>query len=489
MGKRKKLSASEIDGVSYHRARWWQIALGQTNGLISSAFGVMIGVISYLANSGYGVVVSVVGIILTVSRVFDGLIDPFIALVIDKMDTRFGKIRIMMTIGFLIRTFAVFMLFVWGSGKFGIVFFIVMYLVYILGNSIGDIAANMIGPALSNDPKQRPAVFYWGIAFNAFGAIFFNLIVTLAILPVFGNQYTNEMLAMTCIVYVIVALVFHILCCIGITGIDRPETFESIAEEEVGFCDMWDFLKSNRPFQMYVIAAVSDKIANQASSQAVVSTIFFGILMGNIQFGSILNVLTALPAVLLTFIGARYAGKHGAKKGVVVWTWVATIFAAASMLFCIATDMRSILVTPVLLVIFVVLRLGMEFGRLNVSTVNGAMRADIIDYELDRSGKYLSAVVTSTYNFIDQIVSSLGMLITTSLLALIGYTHTMPQPTDDPTTPLKAVGIIIIYVLPILGWLCTIVAMKFYTLGKEEMVHVQKRIEEKKKHLQEHTAQ
>ena len=143
MGKSKKLSASEIDGVNYHRARWWQIALGQTNGLISSAFGVMIGVISYLANSGYGVVVSVVGIILTVSRVFDGLIDPVIALIIDKMDTRFGKIRIMMTIGFLIRTFAVFMLFVWGSGKFGIVFFIVMYLVYILGNSIGDIAANM----------------------------------------------------------------------------------------------------------------------------------------------------------------------------------------------------------------------------------------------------------------------------------------------------------------------------------------------------------
>ena len=364
MGKSKKLSASEIDGVNYHRARWWQIALGQTNGLISSAFGVMIGVISYLANSGYGVVVSVVGIILTVSRVFDGLIDPVIALIIDKMDTRFGKIRIMMTIGFLIRTFAVFMLFVWGSGKFGIVFFIVMYLVYILGNSIGDIAANMIGPALSNDPKQRPAVFYWGIAFNAFGAIFFNLIVTLAILPVFGNQYTNEMLAMTCIVYVIVALFFHILCCIGITGIDRPETFESMTEEKVEFRDMWDFLKNNRPFQMYVI-----------------------------------------------------------------------------------------------------------------------------DYELDRSGKYLSAVVTSTYNFIDQIVSSLGMLITTSLLALIGYTHTMPQPTDDPTAPLKAVGIIIIYVLPILGWICTIVAMKFYTLGKEEMVHVQKRIETKKKQLLEHAAQ
>ena len=34
------------------------------------------------------------------------------------------------------------------------------------------------------------------------------------------------------------------------------------------------------------------------------------------------------------------------------------------------------------------------------------MRADIVDHELDRSGKYLPGVVTATYNFIDQIVSS-----------------------------------------------------------------------------------
>ena len=122
----------------------------------------------------------------------------------------------------------------------------------------------------------------------------------------------------------------------------------------------------------------------------------------------------------------------------------------------------------------------MEFGRLNVSTVNGAMRADIIDYELDRSGKYLSAVVTSTYNFIDQMVSSLGMLVTTSLLALIGYSTTMPQPTDAPTTPLLVVALTISYGLPILGWICTIVSMKFYKLDKEEMVQVQKRIASKK---------
>lgn len=120
---REKISQSEIDGVQYRKAKGWQVALGQLNGTVSVAFASLIGMISYLANSGYGVVVGAVGIILTVSRIFDGLIDPVIALVIDRMETRLGKIRIMMTVGLLIRMFAVFMLYVWGSGKFGIVFF------------------------------------------------------------------------------------------------------------------------------------------------------------------------------------------------------------------------------------------------------------------------------------------------------------------------------------------------------------------------------
>ena len=37
--------------------------------------------------------------------------------------------------------------------------------------------------------------------------------------------------------------------------------------------------------------------------------------------------------------------------------------------------------------------------------------------------------------------------------------------------------------LPILGWLCTLVAMKFCKLDKAEMVNVQKRIAEKKAQL------
>ena len=38
----------------------------------------------------------------------------------------------------------------------------------------------------------------------------------------------------------------------------------------------------------------------------------------------------------------------------------------------------------------------------------------------------------------------------------------------------------IYYGLPLVGWACTLVAMKFSPLSKEEMVEVQKRIAERK---------
>ena len=109
--------------------------------------------------------------------------------------------------------------------------------------------------------------------------------------------------------------------------------------------------------------------------------------------------------------------------------------------------------------------------------------ADIIDYELDRSGRYVPAVVTGTYSLIDKLISSFSAIIATGAVALIGYTTTMPQPGDEATPAIFWMTMAVYFGLPILGWICTIVAMKFCHLDRAEMVEVQKRIEAKKNAL------
>lgn len=122
----------------------------------------------------------------------------------------------------------------------------------------------------------------------------------------------------------------------------------------------------------------------------------------------------------------------------------------------------------------------MNGTKMGVTMGNNAFMADIIDYELDRGGKYVPAVVTGVYSLIDKIVSSVSALIATGAVALIGYRATMPQPTDALTGGIFWMTMALMYGMPILGWVITLAAMRFCTLDKEAMVEVQKRIAEKK---------
>ena len=480
---KKKPSQSEIDGVQYRRAPTWCIAIGEMQGGAAMAFYSLVSLMSYVASEGYGIALGVAGIILTATRWFDGIIDPFLAVWIDKLHTRFGKLRILMLLGLAIRSVAMLMLFVWFSGRTdNVVLFIILYMVNIVGNSIFDIAGNMLPAVMTNDPRQRPTVQVWATVYNYMFPMILAVVSTMIILPMFGNQYTREMLSLTCIIYVILAWVLTLIACIGLTPVDKPENFMGITAggDDVSLKDMGKFLAKNRPFQMYVVAAVSDKLAQQVNSQTIVSTLLFGILIGNIQFGTMLSMISMLPSIVFAIFGARYCGKHGSKEATVTWTWVCIAIAVASILFCTAIDLRAVSTNIGLTVAFFVLLLAMNGAKMCVTTANGSMRADIVDFELDRSGKYIPGIVTATYNFIDQLISSLGVTIATLCVAAIGYVNTVPQPTDAPTPAIKAMALFLYFGMPILGWVCTVIAMRFYKLSKQELVGVQKRIAEKK---------
>ena len=112
-------------------------------------------------------------------------------------------------------------------------------------------------------------------------------------------------------------------------------------------------------------------------------------------------------------------------------------------------------------------------------------RADYVpvhgDYELYRSGNFMPGMVGAIYSFTEKLVASFGATIAAIAVAAIGYTEVMPQLGDDATWAVLWVVEIIVFGLPILGWLANIVAMKFYELDKERMVEIQTEIAEKKK--------
>src|SRR5699024_10842815 len=238
MVRTRKQTASEADGMTYRRARTWEIAFSQMNTGSAMIFYVLVGLMSYLQNEGYGIAVAVAGMILTVTRVFNGLVDPILAWVIEKGRFPFGKLRFFMLGGWLIRSLAILTLFVWASdADLGAAFSIAVYAVYIVGSSMNDIAGQMSAPVLTNDPRQRPAVQVWATVYAYLAPTIFTLISVLVFLPRHGYEFTVGMLSETASTYVACSFVLQILACIGVSRIDKPENFEHLSDtrtKEIG---------------------------------------------------------------------------------------------------------------------------------------------------------------------------------------------------------------------------------------------------------------
>lgn len=95
----------------------------------------------------------------------------------------------------------------------------------------------------------------------------------------------------------------------------------------------------------------------------------------------------------------------------------------------------------------------------------GPARKAAIDFELDRSGRYIPAVVSGTYSLVDKLITSFAAVIATGAVALLGYTTTMPQPTDPCTTSIFWMAMFLKFGLPIIGWIITLVATTTITVS------------------------
>ena len=109
------------------------------------------------------------------------------------------------------------------------------------------------------------------------------------------------------------------------------------------------------------------------------------------------------------------------------------------------------------------------------------MMADCTDYEIYLSGHYVPGLVATVYSFIDKLISSFATTIVGLFVAALGYTNAVPQVGEQVTTGIFVVTMILYNAMPILGWVASIIAMKFYPLTAEKMVEVEDYIANLKK--------
>ena len=480
----KKPSASEVDGVQYRRAKTWQIICYACNAFVGMSVYSLIGMASYSASIGYGITTATVGIILMLARILDGFTDPLLAFVYDRVNTRFGKLRVLLISGYLIEAVGLLCMFNLCSSKgFGLPVFALTYIIYIIGYTVTNMTAQTLPAIMTNDPRQRPTIGVWTTALNYAVPMGMSMLIYTVILPKCGGTFNQDFLSTVCTIVLIIAGIGTLIVCAGISAYDKPENFDSISKnhEPLKVADILEVLKHNKPLQRYIASNASDNLAQQVGSQAIINTMLNGILIGNMGLATTLSMISMVPSIFFAAFGAKYVGKKGSKKGIVTWTCISMTITTVLILFFIFTDTRQIgVIGSWNMIVYVLLTLLQNGSNMCITTSNNSYMADTIDYELDRSGRYIPAVVSGTYSLIDKLITSVAAVIATGAVALLGYTTTMPQPTDAYTSGIFWMTLAIKYGLPMLGWVVTLLAMVGCPLTKEEMVNVQKRIADKK---------
>ena len=477
-----------MNTTKYNRAKTWQIALFALNMMSTNMYLFLMSYVSYYANGLLGMSVVFVSTLATSMRIFDGFTDPIIGWFIDHTKGRFGKFRPFLVVGNLLLIVSMLLMYKTTHlvpEAIRIPYFVVVYALYIIGYTVQGTVTTSAQTLLTNDPKQRPTLGVWVTALNYMVPMALTMLLNVVLLPKFGGTYSQEFLSAACKLCLTLAAIGVVLVCIGVSEYDKPENFQGLTKERqpLKVKDMVEVLKGNRPLQCYIISAASDKIAQVTASQAMITTMLSGIIIGNMGISTILTVIGMLPSILFAVVGAKYAGKHGNMETIVTWTKICIVISVVMCAFFVVINPKDIAKMGAITIVYVVLTLCKNGANMCVTTANTAFMSDLIDYELDRSGRYVPAVVTGTYSFLDKLISSFGAAIATGAVALVGYTTTVPQPGDPATPAIFWLTMFLTFGLPIIGWICTLAAMKFCKLNKAEMVEVQKRIAAKKEAL------
>ena len=346
----------EENGI--HRAKMWEIMMYALNNTSTNTYMMVVGYISYFLIGIVGLASVLAGSIVTIMRIWDGVTDPFVGMMVDKTNGKFGKNRPFIVIGQIIMFVTTFVMFNFipkmGTGV-RFVAFIIIYMIYILGYTCQCVVTKSAQTCLTNDPKQRPIFAMCDTVYNIILMnIVIPVIVTDSLVPKFTLTAENNAAEIASLVAQNPALagiveksggslsafynpglfttmqlmfgglsaVFAVCAIIALWRKDNSKYFGLGTAQKVGVKDYVDTLAHNRAIQMLVVSASTDKLFMSTMSNSTVMICLFGIIFGNYAAFSSYSQITSIPIALISILLMnKIARQMGQKASMMTGTY------------------------------------------------------------------------------------------------------------------------------------------------------------------------
>jgi Na+/melibiose symporter-like transporter len=475
-----------------HRAKVWQIGFFALNNVAVNLYYMLMMYMAYYAGGVLGFGVALVSMLLTAFGVFDGITDPIIGFIIDRTNTRFGKFRPFMILGNLIM--AGDMALLWscqyvGAGRLALL--VVCFIIYDIGYTLQFDVTRAAQTVLTNDPKQRPLFSAFDMVYNVILYVGVSMFVS-NYLVVRHGDFNSGMFGEFFPSIVLASAGCSIVAVLGIKAKDRPEYYgragkpladggdpAAAVHSPAAFAkpklrDCLRVLARNRNVQMLMISAGTDKLFSNITTNSVVTVLVFGIVCGNYELSGQANMYVFAPSMVISLFCVGFARRRGQKSALLLATYGAIVANAALFLLFVLGEPSSLNFTSwgMFTIIFVA-ALALRGGFMSVgNSIIIPMIGDCADYEVYRTGKYIPGMIGGLFSFTDKIVTSLNSLIVGALVVSAGYSGAFPAVTTPYSADLFRVAMICFCGLPLLGWICNIIALRRYDLTPEKMAEI-----------------
>ena len=519
----------EENGI--HRAKMWEIMMYALNNTSTNTYMMVVGYISYFLIGIVGLASVLAGSIVTIMRIWDGVTDPFVGMMVDKTNGKFGKNRPFIVIGQIIMFATTFVMFNFipkmGTGV-RFVAFIIIYMIYIIGYTCQCVVTKSAQTCLTNDPKQRPIFAMCDTVYNIILMnIVIPVIVTDSLVPKFtltaeanaaeitslvaqnpalagiveksgGNLsafYNPGLFTTMQLMFGGLSAVFAVCAIIALWRKDRPKYFGLGTTQKVGVKDYVDTLAHNRAIQMLVVSASTDKLFMSTMSNSTVMICLFGIIFGNYAAFSSYSQITSIPIALISILLMnKIARQMGQKASMMTGTYGGIIGSIIITLFLVFVNPKgdaTKFALPAFRIIrpdtwgtlfngwtatgliFILLIIAWRGVQALSSSIVITMTADCADYEVYRTGKYVPGLMGTLFSFVDKLVSSFAPMVAGVMFSMCGYTDHNPVMGDPVTPGLRGGVVFCAYGMIMIGLVCNLIAMKFYPLTKEKMEEIQ----------------
>lgn len=361
-----------------------------------------------------------------ISRILDGINDPVMGFLMDRMPrTKMGKFRPMLIIGTVICALNYVLLWfgpVWApSGKLVIVY--ITYLLLGLTFDLMDISLNSLLPVMTADNKQRNKLS----TVKGVGYIVGTILVSVLGPMILGDTSNLQGYYVLILGTVFFVVLFSIVGALGV-----KERVEPVTEKKYTIKEELQILME-KPVLITFLAILLYSIATTLVSSS--NTYFFTYIIPNLEQLGTVSLLTSLGTIPGILLAGPIISKFG-KKACHVFAILIPVPFMILRLFAIQ-NFSIILLASVISGISSGIAIPMRYG----------MQADNTDYIILKRHQQAEAAIASLSSFISKCAMGIGGAIPGYLLAWAGFQKDAAVQPDSVNTAIIACTIVIPAVL------------------------------------------